>query len=164
MDGHLGRLAAFLRMLGFDTLYRNDYSDTELASISINENRILLTRDRGLLKRSLVTHGYLLITRDPRQQLLAVIRRFDLLSSCKQFSRCIACNGLLENISKIEIISQLEPRTKQYFEIFKRCGNCGKVYWKGSHYDRMVAFIEWVKTSLADSQGEQFNAVGNIDW
>ena len=155
LDGHLGRLASFLRMLGFDTLYRNDFSDTELASTSLNENRILLTRDRGLLKRSLVTHGYLLITRDPRQQLLTVIRRFDLLSSCKQFSRCIACNGLLEPICKIDVINQLEPRTKQYFKVFKHCGNCGKVYWKGSHYDRMVSFIEWVKTSSADCPGEQ---------
>ena len=80
-------------MLGFDSLYRNDFSDEELAQISDNEKRILLTRDRGLLKRSQVTHGYLLTTRDPRQQLLAVIHRFDLVSSFKPFARCIACNG-----------------------------------------------------------------------
>jgi len=155
LDGHLGRLAAYLRMLGFDTLYQNDFSDAELASISLNENRILLTRDRGLLKRSSVTHGYLISTRDPQQQLLSVIRRFDLLPSRKQFSRCMACNGLLENISKEEVINQLEPRTKQHFEVFKRCGICGNVYWKGSHHDRMVSFIEWIKTSMAEGHGNQ---------
>lgn len=147
LDGHLGRLAAYLRMLGFDSQYRNDFLDEELTLISINENRILLTRDRGLLKRSQVTHGYLLTTRDPRQQLLAVIRRFDLISSFKQFSRCIACNGLLESKTKAAVINRLEPRTKQYFEKFKQCTDCGKVYWKGSHYDRMLDFIEWLRKS-----------------
>ncbi len=150
LDGHLGRLAAYLRMLGFDSLYRKDFSDTELASISADETRILLTRDRGLLKRSQVTHGFLLTTRDPRQQLLAVVRRFDLISSFKQFTRCIACNGVLENASKADVIDQLEPRTKLYYEVFKHCVHCGKVYWKGSHYDRMLDFIEWVRKSNLD--------------
>ena len=147
LDGHLGRLAAYLRMLGFDSVYRNDFSDEELALISLNENRILLSRDRGLLKRSQVTHGYLIKTRDPRQQLLAVVRRFDLVSSFKQFSRCIACNGKLESTSKEAVINHLEPRTLQYFEEFKQCAECGKVYWKGSHYERMIEFIDWVRKS-----------------
>jgi len=150
LDGHLGRLAVYLRMLGFDSLYRNDFSDEELALISLNENRILLSRDRGLLIRSLVTHGYLIITRDPRQQLLAVVRRFDLTSSFKQFSRCIVCNGKLESTSKEAVINYLEPRTLKYFEEFKRCAECEKVYWKGSHYERMIEFIDWVRKSCLD--------------
>jgi len=150
LDGHLGRLAAYLRMLGFDSLYHNDFSDEELAQISDNEKRILLTRDRGLLKRSQVTHGFLLTTRIPRQQLLAVIDRFDLASSFKPFRRCIACNGLLKNISKVAVIDLLEPRTKQYFEKFRQCSNCRKVYWKGSHYERMLDFITWAQEACND--------------
>ena len=115
LDGHLGRLAAYLRMLGFDSLYRNDYSDEELAQISDTENRVLLTRDRGLLKRSQVTHGYLITTRDPRQQLLAVIHRFDLNSSFKPFKRCIACNGILMNIRKEAVIDLLGTQDKTIF-------------------------------------------------
>jgi len=150
LDGHLGRLAAYLRMLGFDSLYRNDFSDEELAQISENEKRILLTRDRGLLKRSKVTHGFLLTPRDPRQQLLAVIHRFDLVSSFKPFARCLACNGILENVSKEAVVNLLEPRTKQYFEKFKQCADCGKIYWKGSHYERMLGFIKWVQKASVD--------------
>ena len=151
LDGHLGRLAAYLRMLGFDTLYRNDYSDEELASISVNETRILLTRDRGLLKRDQVTHGYLLTTRDPRQQLLAVVRRFDLISLFYPFSRCIACNGVLVTVSKADVIDQLESKTKLYFEEFKRCENCEKVYWKGSHHQHMITLIEWVRNNMSNA-------------
>lgn len=154
LDGHLGRLAAYLRMLGFDSIYRNDFLDEELALISINENRILLTRDRGLLKRSQVTHGYLVTTRNPRQQLLAVVRRFDLVSSFKPFSHCIACNGVLVSTNNNALISQLEPRTKQYFEKFKCCADCGKIYWKGSHYERMLDFIEWVQKTSREKSDE----------
>ncbi len=145
LDGHLGRLMGYLRMLGLDTLYRNDYSDEALAQISSTENRILLTRDRGLLKRSQVTHGYLLITRDPKQQLLAVIQRFDLVALLKPFTRCLVCNGRLLKVNKEDIIELLEPRTILYFEKFKRCSDCGKIYWRGSHYKHMLELIEWMQ-------------------
>ena len=154
LDGHLGRLTAYLRMLGFDSMYRNDFSDQELAMISLSENRILLTRDRGLLKRSQVTHGYLITTRDPKQQLLAVVRRFDLVLSFKPFARCIACNGVLEDAKKESVINLLEPRTKRYFEEFRKCVACGKIYWKGSHYERMLAFIEWVRETSRNFNNE----------
>ncbi|BBB47815.1 Mut7-C RNAse domain-containing protein [Pelolinea submarina] len=146
LDGHLGRLAAYLRMLGFDSLYRNDYNDQELAKISDEQKRILLTRDRGLLKRSLVTRGYCLRTRDPRQQLLGVVRRFDLLGQVQPFTRCITCNGKLEPVSKTKIEDQLEPLTRKYFQEFSRCEQCGQIYWKGSHHDRMQALLDWLKT------------------
>ena len=146
LDGHLGRLAAYLRMLGFDSLYRNDYDDLELAQISDEQKRILLTRDRGLLKRSLVTRGYCLRTREPRQQLLAVVRRFDLLAQVRPFTRCITCNGVLEPVSKTEIEDQLEPLTRKYFQEFSRCGQCGQIYWKGSHHSRMQALLAWLES------------------
>jgi hypothetical protein len=144
LDGHLGRLASYLRMLGFDSSYRNDYGDEELAEISVIEKRILLTRDRGLLKRDKVTHGFLIKTRDPRQQLLSVVRRFDLAGLIHPFTRCISCNGLLEQVNKDDIIDLLEPRTKNFFDTFKRCTACGKVFWAGSHHERMSKLIDWV--------------------
>lgn len=144
LDGHLGRLASYLRMLGFDSSYRNDFNDEELAEISVVEKRILLTRDRGLLKRDKVTHGFLIKTRDPKEQLLSVVRRFDLTSLIHPFSRCIACNGVLELVEKDKVAEQLEPKTKKYFDKFKCCSICHKIYWAGSHHERMVKLIDWI--------------------
>ena len=148
LDVHLGRLAAYLRLFGFDTLYRNNYSDDELAQISSSQNRILLTRDRGLLKRSIVTHGYCLRTTNPRQQLAAVLRRFDLFAAIKPFRRCLRCNGKLQPVDKAEIIDLLPPKTREYYDEFHRCAGCGHIYWKGLHYERMQQFIEGVLQSI----------------
>jgi uncharacterized protein with PIN domain len=125
-----GKTAAYLRMLGFDTLYRNDYEDEKLAEISAGENRILLTRDRGLLKRKMVTHGFCLLTKDPRQQLLEVIKRFDLQSCFKPFSRCIACNGILRKVEKADILDQLEPAHAGISMIFHAVIPAGKFIGK----------------------------------
>jgi uncharacterized protein with PIN domain len=137
LDVHLGKLAAQLRMLGFDTRYRNDYGDAELADISRCERRILLTRDRGLLKRSAVSHGYLLREADPRAQLAEVVRRFDLTGAIVPFSRCIRCNGVLVPVAKEAIRERLLPKTRRYYDEFAACHDCGRIYWKGSHYDDM---------------------------
>ena len=142
LDGHLGRLAAYMRLLGFDCTYRNDYADEELTEISHNENRICLTRDRGLLKRKIITHGYCLRSLDSRQQVKEVLHRFDLLRSVKPFLRCVHCNGMLEDVDKKEIVNQLLPKTKRYYDEFRRCSECGQVYWKGSHFERIVKIIE----------------------
>lgn len=144
LDVHLGRLASYLRMLGFDTLYQNDYTDEELARLSSREGRILLTRDRGLLKRSVVTHGYCLRAANPREQVVEVLRRFDLFRSIKPFQRCLHCNGLLEPVDKATIIERLPPKTRQYYDEFRRCRKCDRVYWKGTHYRRMQRFIDSV--------------------
>jgi uncharacterized protein with PIN domain len=148
LDVHLGRLASYLRMLGFDTLYRNDYPDEELAAISSSEGRILLTRDRGLLKRTIVTHGYCLRTTDPRQQLAEVLRRFDLFNLIKPFQRCLRCNSLLKLVDKADIIDCLPPKIKEDYDEFRRCQGCAQVYWKGSHYDRMREFIDEIVQNL----------------
>ncbi|MBN1994799.1 MAG: Mut7-C ubiquitin/RNAse domain-containing protein [Anaerolineae bacterium] len=144
LDVHLGRLAAYLRMFGFDTLYRNDYNDDELARISSSNGRILLTRDRGLLKRSIVTHGYCLRATNPRQQLIEVLRRFDLYRSVKPFQRCLHCNGLLQPVAKANISHRLLPKTRQRYHEFCHCPTCNRVYWKGVHYQRMRQFIDSV--------------------
>jgi uncharacterized protein with PIN domain len=144
LDTHLGQLAAYLRMLGFDTLYRNDYHDEELARISSAEGRILLTRDRGLLKRSIVIYGRYVRETDPQRQVAEVVRRYRLTAAIVPLRRCIRCNGLLHAVRKEQIGDRLEPKTREFYDEFSACGACDQVYWKGSHYERMRAFIEQV--------------------
>ena len=143
-DVHLGRLAAYLRMIGFDTLFPEDYRDEELARISSEEDRILLTRDRGLLKRSIVKRGYSVRATDPWQQLEEIIKRFDLYDAIMAFRRCASCNGILESVDKAEIADQLPHNTAEYYDEFRRCLGCGKIFWPGSHYDQMDQFVERV--------------------
>jgi uncharacterized protein with PIN domain len=131
-------------MLGFDTLYQNDYPDEELARISSQEGRILLTRDRGLLKRSAVTHGYCVRETDPREQVREVLQRFDLFGAVKPFRRCMRCNSILQPVAKEAISHRLPPKTRQYYDEFRICRACDQVYWKGSHYQRMQRFIQSV--------------------
>jgi len=141
-DGHLGRLAAYLRMLGFDALYRSDYRDDELARLSSSGNRILLTRDRGLLKRNEVSRGYYVRATEPARQLAEVCREFDLSSTIAPFRRCMHCNALLYAAEKQSIRHRLLPETAKYFEEFYACPDCDRIYWKGSHYQRMRHLIE----------------------
>jgi uncharacterized protein with PIN domain/sulfur carrier protein ThiS len=142
LDVHLGRLAAYLRMLGFDTHYRNCASDEQLAATSRDQHRILLTRDIGLLKRSAVTHGYFLRETDSRRQAEETIRRFDLARLVRPFSRCMQCNGVLAPVAKENVIRRLPPRTAELYDEFQECPDCGRVYWKGGHYRRMRQWME----------------------
>lgn len=142
LDGHLGRLAARLRMLGLDCLYRNDYSDEELTEISIGQGRILLTRDRRLLMQKVITQGYCPRSLEPEVQFEEVMRRFDLTRWVRPFQRCLRCNALLQPVSKQAVLHRLEPLTKKYFDEFRICPDCNQVYWKGSHYEKMLNVIE----------------------
>jgi uncharacterized protein with PIN domain len=142
LDNHLGRLAGYLRMLGFDALYRNDYQDDELADVAERQDRLLLTRDRRLLMRNQVRRGYWVRSKIPRQQVREVVRRFALAGQVTPFLRCIRCNGLLQPVSKDEVLDRLQPLTRLYFDEFRICADCSQVYWKGSHYERMAKFIE----------------------
>jgi uncharacterized protein with PIN domain len=142
LDVHLGKLARYLRMLGFDTLYQNNYSDPEIIDISLKEKRIILTRDLGILKNGSVTHGYWLRSQKPKEQLEEVIKRFDLSSNIRPLNRCINCNGSIVIVEKQKIADQLKPKTIRYFDEFFQCTNCRKVYWEGSHYHRMVKRIK----------------------
>ncbi|HYW77548.1 MAG TPA: Mut7-C RNAse domain-containing protein [Gammaproteobacteria bacterium] len=148
-DGHLGTLARYLRLCGFDVLYRKDYEDEELAAISAGSKRILLTRDRNLLKRRIITHGYCVRHDDPREQLAEVFRRFDLAGAAEPFTRCARCNGLLEDVAKAEIEHRLQPLTRRYYDEFRRCTACGHLYWRGSHVASMLERI----AELGDSRG-----------
>lgn len=141
LDVHLGKLARKLRMIGFDTLYRNDFDDDEIIKIGLEEKRIILTRDVGILKNKSVTHGYFVKSQQPAKQLEEVIGRFDLRSQIRPLSRCIECNGKIIPVGKDEIIHRLQPRTREHFNEFFQCTGCGKIYWEGSHYDKIVAKI-----------------------
>ncbi len=147
VDVHLGKLAKYLRMLGFDTLYRNDYEDQEIVSISIAENRIILTRDIFLLKIKEVSHGYFVRNTDPKEQINEILSRFDIYSQIRPLSRCIDCNNVVIRINKSEIIHLLEPKTQKYYNEFYKCIECNKIYWKGSHYARIYKFIESLKAN-----------------
>ncbi|TBR60734.1 twitching motility protein PilT [Mastigocladus laminosus UU774] len=144
LDIHLGKLASSLRLLGFDTLYQNNYHDPELAEISSTQNRILLTRDKGLLMRSVVTYGYYVRNTDPHQQIVEVLRRFDLFDLVSPFKRCLRCNGILELVDKQAVIDHLPDTVVLYTDEFHRCQNCAQIYWKGSHYERLQRFIDGV--------------------
>ena len=144
LDTHLGRLATYLRLMGFDTLYRNDYDDSELVRISVGETRILLTRDRGLLKRRALTHGYSVRETNPRRQLGEVLDRFDLRRSAAPFTRCLRCNGCLRLVPKEAVLERLPPRTRRDYDEFRICRGCDRVVWQGSHYQRMRRLVDAV--------------------
>ncbi len=141
LDNHLGRLAAFLRMLGFDSIYHNDFEDTEMVKLLENDPRILLTRDRQLLMRKAVLYGYCLRSLNSTEQLEEVIRRFRLGPLARPFTRCLRCNGILQPVEKADVLDQLEPKTRLYYNEFARCPDCRQIYWKGSHWERMQAMI-----------------------
>jgi hypothetical protein len=141
-DVHLGRLVKYLRLAGFDTDFKKDLSDNQIITISVNERRIILTRDRGLLKNHQVTHGYWIRSVYPREQFCEVVRKFDMIKSFNPFTRCLECNEILVDVGKEEVISQLQPKTKKYFQKFKKCPSCEKIFWEGSHYESMKYYID----------------------
>jgi hypothetical protein len=144
VDGHLGRLAAYLRMCGFDTAYDNRAADAELARRSAAEDRVLLTRDRGLLKRGIVARGRLVRSDRPHEQLIEVIERFDLAAAARPFGRCLRCNGELEAAERTTIESEVPPRVFAEQTEFRRCERCRSIYWRGSHHARMVRLLQRV--------------------
>ncbi len=141
-DTHLGRLAAYLRMLGFDTLYRNDSADDELADISAHDQRVLLTRDRGLLKRNLVKRGYFVRALDSHQQLREVAERLDLHDRIFPFARCMRCNTPVQRVHKEDVLDRLPLGTRRHYSHFRLCPGCQRVYWDGPHYRRMQSLIQ----------------------
>jgi uncharacterized protein with PIN domain len=146
-DVHLGRLSAYLRLVGFDTKYRNDYSDATLVAMSASEDRLLLTRDLGVLKHSSVRRGYFLRETEPARQLVEVLREFDLVAAAAPFTRCLRCNSLLHEVARDRVQHLLPPRTRELYREFSRCPACGRIYWQGSHHSRMSLFIQTAFTA-----------------
>jgi hypothetical protein len=148
IDVNLGRLARLLRVLGFDVWWSSDADDQKLADISEGQQRILLTRDRAMLKRRAITHGLFVHADHPEEQTLEVIRRLDLRRRLAPFTRCVRCNGRLIPVTKEEVIHHLEPLTRRYYDDFSRCAECGRIYWPGSHHARLVSLIEGLRDRL----------------
>ncbi|NMO20049.1 Mut7-C ubiquitin/RNAse domain-containing protein [Pyxidicoccus fallax] len=142
LDVGLGRLVGFLRMLGFDSLWRNDYADDELARVSHDEDRILLTRDLGVLKRGEVLRGYFPRSTDPAHQLVEVVRRFGLTARMHPFTRCLACNGPLSSAEPHEVQDRVPERVTERHSRFQQCADCRRVFWAGTHQQRMQALID----------------------
>lgn len=137
LDVHLGKLARYLRLLGFDTLYQNDYSDRLIVNLAKKERRIILTRDVGLLKNKTVSRGLWLRNTQPIKQTREVLKRLDLYSEIKPFTRCLECNGMIKKVSKKKIQHFLPAKTSLYYQQFFRCKSCQKLYWHGSHYKKL---------------------------
>jgi uncharacterized protein len=151
-NGHLGKLARDLRLLGFDVAYDRDADDRQLLAIMRESNRALLTRDRRLLMHAIVQHGYYLRSQNPINQTIEVLRRFDLFSAIAPFTRCLRCNAPLEEVKKNEVIQRLEPLTKIYYEEFRRCMGCGQIYWAGSHFSKLQKRLEEIRAQFRGAQ------------
>jgi len=149
LDVHLGGLAKYLRMAGFDVLYNSeDWGDKYIADTGGKENRIVLSRDIGLLKRSSVIFGYFVRNKNSFEQFKEIMKRYALNQYFTPFSRCIRCNGKISPVQKLKIIDLLEEGTKQEHDEFWQCSGCQQVYWKGTHYTRMVKLMEEIEKKL----------------
>jgi len=142
LDVHLGKLTKYLRLCGFDSYYQTDCDDQEIISLALSNKRIILTRDIGLLKNKQVTHGYWIRTQHLDEQLKEVFLQFDLKSQIHLFTLCMECNGVLADVPKRDILYRLLPETRQNYQKFKKCPDCDRIYWEGSHYERMKENIE----------------------
>lgn len=141
-DAHLGGLAHMLRMMGFDTLYDNHYHDDDIVVIAADEGRIVLTRDRELLKRRAITHGCYVRTLKSEQQLREIVERLDLARSARPFTLCLHCNAPLHTIDKASVLERLPPSVQLNYERFSTCNLCGRVFWEGSHWRNMRRLLD----------------------
>jgi uncharacterized protein len=146
-DGHLGKMTRELRLLGIDVVAPTPSEDRQLLEVMERENRALLTRDRRLLMHRIVRDGFCPRSQDPDEQTIGVLRRFELFPFLAPFTRCLSCNGLLEEAAKEEIIERLEPLTRIYYQQFRRCNNCDKIYWRGSHFNKLRGRIEKLRAT-----------------
>ena len=153
LDTHLGKLARHLRMAGFDCLYRNDYRDSELITAALAEHRIILTRDKGLLKQRLVTHGYFVRRSNAEEQLREVVRALQLQSGLRPFTRCRECNSELREVPKAEVLARLPSSVRGAYARFQLCPGCGRIYWEGTHYARLRRLMETAAPADAGSRG-----------
>jgi len=153
-DVHLGTLARHLRLIGFDTLWRNDLDDDAIIELARAEQRIILTRDRGILRHGLVTHGYWLRSTDPSAQLDEVIRALDLGTGICPYTRCLECNGAVATIGRREAVRHVPLQVFLVYRDFTRCEDCGRVYWPGSHQRRLDAVVSRARRASGTMGGE----------
>ncbi|MEP6998001.1 MAG: Mut7-C RNAse domain-containing protein [Betaproteobacteria bacterium] len=152
LDVHLGTLARYLRLLGFDTLYRNDYDDHEIVRLGHDQSRIILTRDKGLLKHRAVTRGRWIRHTRPLEQLRETLGAFDLVGGVRPFTRCAVCNGTLRPLGQRKAASLVPARVRERHDKFARCALCGRVYWPGTHTIRIRTALLGAEIDLLASQ------------
>jgi uncharacterized protein with PIN domain len=140
-DAHLGGLAHLLRMTGFDTLYDNHFDDAEIQRLASSQHRIVLSRDRDLLKRRAIDHGCYVRALRSELQLHEVFERLDLARSARPFTRCLSCNSLLHAADKAQILARLPPQVRERHQRFSACEGCARVFWEGSHWQHMRELI-----------------------
>lgn len=140
-DVHLGTLARYLRLLGFDTDYDNRSADAELVRRSVTEKRILLTRDVGLLKHRVLTHAHYVRATDPARQLEEIVAALDLRSKVRPFTRCLRCNGRLRRIPIGSVTGRLPARVRETARRIARCASCDRLYWPGTHFARLARIV-----------------------
>jgi uncharacterized protein with PIN domain len=140
-DAHLGGLARLLRMAGFDTLYDNGIDDATVAAYSAMEGRIVLTRDRDLLKRRAVTHGCYIRALKSAAQFCELVDRLDLAPSAQPFTLCLRCNAPLREVDKSAVLDRLPDKVREAHQHFLRCAVCHGVFWRGTHWQRMQTLL-----------------------
>lgn len=149
LDVHLGTLARRLGVLGLDVDYATDRDDVALARIAEEDDRVLLTRDRQLLMRSSIRHGYCPRSDDPDEQVLEVVRRFLTEDDLAPFTRCPACNDELAAVAKEDVLDAIGPHTRATQDEFHRCPACDRVFWPGSHVDALAPLVERARHAAA---------------
>jgi uncharacterized protein len=157
LDVHLGKLAHHLRMFGFDTLYQNNWTKGSLITISRNENRTLLSRSISLVKNKSLTRSHLIINTDPHFQLLEILEWFDLYSLTNPFTRCIECNSRLQLVEKEAILPRIPVKVRDWCNEYQLCSSCNRIYWKGSHFQHMNAFIQRIVTERSQRDNANKN-------
>ncbi|HPS58452.1 MAG TPA: Mut7-C RNAse domain-containing protein [Spirochaetota bacterium] len=157
LDVHLRKLARTMRLLGFDADFEDDRDDDMLAVIAATENRILLTCDRRLLMRKIVPRGIIVRSRDPEQQIIEVTGRLRLRNMVNPLTRCVECNGLIRDadmnsleftLVKNDIPEGVISWCTEYFI----CNSCGRIYWHGSHYDKLKVKVNRILKSIDSNQ------------
>lgn len=147
LDVHLGKLASLLRVAGFDSVVLEN--DADVANTAAREERVLLTRDIGLLKRSIVRHGHWVRQTDPEEQLVEILQQYDLVGRMNPFRRCMRCNTIVVPAEAAAVADRLPPRARAAFREFRRCPGCARVYWQGSHYDRLAELLQRARDRVA---------------
>ncbi|MBN2468602.1 MAG: Mut7-C ubiquitin/RNAse domain-containing protein [Deltaproteobacteria bacterium] len=144
-DSHLGTLTRRMRLLGFDVVFDRTATQNAVVEMMLGENRVILTRNRGLLKQKIIQRGYCLHSDDPKHQTLEVIHRFDLVEALAPFTRCVRCNAFVEPVVKVDVLGSLKAKTREFYDTFTHCSHCGQVYWRGAHTKSLEEFITWIK-------------------
>lgn len=161
-DVHLGTLARYLRLLGFDTVWERDLTDEDIIDRSLREQRIILTRDRGILRNGRVSHAYWLRTTDSQRQIEEVVRALDLSGATRPYTRCMACNGALRGASPVDVAGEVPPRVLEDYQAFSKCTDCGRVYWAGSHVKKLDAIV--ARAQLATRGSSCHSKLGSREW